>query len=108
MTILPQRYKIPKEVIKRLDIPDNTLKQEYITSCYGAMKEKIYLSMEKTKREIKEFIHYSNKYEEKNYLEMKETIKSEIDEENINEYINGYLKSRNLKKEDLKRREHTK
>ena len=39
---------------------------------------------------------------------MKETIKPEIDEENVNEYINGYLKSRNLKKEDLKRREHTK
>ena len=46
--------------------------------------------------------------EEENLLEMKETIKSEIDEENVNEYINGYLKSRNLKKEDLKRREHTK
>ena len=45
---------------------------------------------------------------EKNFLGMKETIKSEIDEENVNEYINGYLKSRNLKKEDLKRREHTK
>jgi len=39
---------------------------------------------------------------------MKETIKSEIDEENVKEYVNGYLKSRNLKKEDLKRREHTK
>lgn len=51
---------------------------------------------------------YSNKYEEKNFLEMKETIKSEIDEENVNEYINGYLNSINLKKEDLKRREHTK
>ena len=38
---------------------------------------------------------------------MKETIKPEIDEENVNEYLNGYLKSRNLKKEDLKRREHT-
>ena len=45
---------------------------------------------------------------EKNFLGMKETIKSEIDEENVNEYINGHLKSRNLKKEDLKRREHTK
>ena len=60
------------------------------------------------KRVLKEFIHYSNKYEEKNFLEMEETIKSEIDEENVNEYINGYLKSRNLKKEDLKRREHAK
>jgi len=60
------------------------------------------------KREMKEFIHYSNKYEEKNFLEMKETIKSEIDEENVNEYIDGYLKSRNLKKEGLERREHTK
>ena len=47
-------------------------------------------------------------HEEKNFLEMKVTIKSEIDEENVNEYINGYLKSRNLKKRDLKRREHTK
>ena len=61
-----------------------------------------------TKKALKEFIHYSNKYEEKNFLEMKETVKSEINEENVNEYINGYLKSRNLKKEDLKRREHTK
>jgi DNA-binding transcriptional regulator YiaG len=57
---------------------------------------------------LKEFINFSNKYEEKNFLEMKETVKSEIDEENVNEYINKYLKSRNLKKEDLKRREHTK
>jgi len=56
---------------------------------------------------LKEFIHYSNKYEEKNFLEMKEIIRSEIDEENVNQYINGYLKSRNLRKEDLKRREHT-
>jgi len=40
-------------------------------------------------------------HEDINFLEMKETIKSEIDEENVNEYINGYLKSRNLKKEDL-------
>ena len=47
-------------------------------------------------------------HEDMNFLKMKETIKSEIDEENVNEYINGYLKSRNLKKEDLKRREHTK
>ncbi|GAH88575.1 unnamed protein product [marine sediment metagenome] len=36
------------------------------------------------------------------------TLVSYIDEENVNEYINGYLKSRNLKKEDLKRREHAK
>jgi len=55
---------------------------------------------------LKEFINFSNKYEEKNFLEMKETIKSEIDEENVNEYINGYLKSRNLKKEKLKKREN--
>ena len=47
-------------------------------------------------------------HEDMNFLEMKVIIKSEIDEENINKYINGYLKSRNLKKEDLKRREHTK
>lgn len=47
-------------------------------------------------------------HEDMNFLEMKETIKSEIDEENVNEYKNGYLKSRYLKKEDLKRREHTK
>ena len=47
-------------------------------------------------------------HEEKNFLEMKVIIKSEIDEENVNEYINAYLKSRYLKKDDLKRREHTK
>ena len=56
---------------------------------------------------LKEFIHYSNQYEDRNFLEMEETIKSGIDEENVNEYIKRYLKSRNLKKEDLKRREHT-
>ena len=38
-----------------------------------------------------------------NFLEMKEAIKSEIDEENTNEYINGYLKSRSLRKENLKK-----
>ena len=43
-----------------------------------------------------------------NFLEIKETIKPEIDEENVNEYIDVYLKARNLKKEGLKRREHTK
>ncbi len=46
------------------DIPDNQVRLEYITSCSGGMKEKIYLFR--------------------------------------------YLKSRNLKKEDLKKREHTK
>ncbi len=44
-------------------------------------------------------------YEEKNFLEMKEIIKSEINEENVSEYIDRYLKSRSLKKEDLKKRE---
>jgi REP element-mobilizing transposase RayT/DNA-binding transcriptional regulator YiaG len=57
---------------------------------------------------LKEFIHYSNKCEEENFLEMKETIKSEINEENVSAYIHGYLKSKNLKKEDLKKREHMK
>jgi len=73
----------------------------------GNERKDIFINGEH-KRALKEFIHYSNKYEEENFLEMKETIKSEIDEENVNEYINGYLKSRNLKKEDLKKREHTK
>ncbi len=72
------------------------------------IKEILEMFSSDIERALKEFIHYSNKYEEKNFLEMKETIKSEIDEENVNEYINEYLKSRNLKKEDLKRREHTK
>ena len=44
-------------------------------------------------------------YEEKNFLEMKEIIKSEINEENVSEYIDRYLKSRSFKKEDLKKRE---
>ncbi len=70
------------------------------------IKEILEIFSSDTKKALKEFINFSNKYEEKNFLEMKETIKSEIDEENGNEYINGYLKSRNLKKEDLKRREH--
>jgi len=34
---------------------------------------------------------------------MKQTVKSEIDEENVNEYINEYLKSRNLRKENFKK-----
>jgi len=38
-----------------------------------------------------------------NFLEMKEAIKSEIDEENTNEYLKGYLKSRSLRKENLKK-----
>ena len=41
-------------------------------------------------------------------MQERAVVTSEIDEENVNEYINGYLKSRNLKKEDLKRREHNK
>jgi len=59
-------------------------------------------------RALKEFIHYSNQFEGKNFLEMEETIKSKMDEENVQRYINRYLKSRNLKKEDLKRREQVK
>ncbi|PKL48769.1 MAG: transposase [Nitrospira bacterium HGW-Nitrospira-1] len=72
------------------------------------IKEILEIFSLNTKKALKEFIDYGNKYEEKNFLEMKETIESEIDEENVNEYINGYLKSRNLKKEELKKREHTK
>jgi len=56
----------------------------------------------------KAFTQYRNQYEEKNSLEMKETITSEIDAKNVNEFINSYLKSRSLKKEDLKKREYTK
>ena len=55
------------------------------------------------KKALKEFIRYNNKYKEKNFLEMKQTVKSEIDEENVNEYINEYLKSRNLRKENFKK-----
>ena len=72
------------------------------------IKEILEMFSSDIEKALKGFIHYSNKYEDMNFLEMKETIKSEIDEENVNEYIDGYLKSRNLKKEDLKRREHTK
>ena len=71
------------------------------------IKEILKMFSSDKERALKKFIYYSNQYEEKNFLEMKETIKSEIDEENVNEYIKGYLQSRNLKKEDLKRREHT-
>jgi len=59
-----------------------------------------------TKKALKEFINYSNKYEEKNFLEMKKIIESEINEENVEEYINEYLKSRSSKKENLKKREN--
>jgi putative transposase len=72
------------------------------------IKEILEMFSPDTKKALKEFINYSNKYEDMNFLEMKETIQPEIDEENVNEYIDEYLKSRNLKKEDLKRREHTK
>ena len=72
------------------------------------IKEILELFSSDIVKALKEFIHYSNKYEEENFLEMKETIKSEINEENVSAYIHGYLKSRNLKKEDLKKREHTK
>ena len=71
-------------------------------------KEILEMFSSDTKKALKEFIHYSNQYEEKNFLEMGETIKSEINEVNVNEYINRYLKSRHLKKEDLKRREQVK
>ena len=100
---------------------DITKKEKYKWSSYSnyidilnhhreipEIKEILELFSSDIEKALKEFIHYSNKYEEKNFLEMKETIKSEIDEENVNEYINGYLKSKNLKKEDLKRREHNK
>jgi len=72
------------------------------------IKEVLEIFSSDIKKALKEFIHYSNKYEDMNFLEMKEVIKSEIDEENVNQYIDGYLQSRNLKKEDLKRREHAK
>jgi len=71
------------------------------------IKEILKMFSSDKERALKKFIYYSNQYEEKNFLEMKETIKSEIDEENVNEFIQGYLQSKNLKKEDLKRREHT-
>ena len=100
---------------------DITKKEKYKWSSYSnyidilnhhreipEIKEILELFSSDIEKALKEFIHYSNEYEEKNFLEMKETIKSEIDEENVNEYINGYLKSKNLKKEDLKRREHNK
>ena len=37
---------------------------------------------------------------------MKKITEFEINEENVKEYINKYLKSESLKKEDLKKREH--
>lgn len=40
------------------------------------------------------------------YFEMKEPLELGISEQNINEYIERYLKSRSLKKKDLKKREH--
>lgn len=59
-----------------------------------------------TKKALKEFIDYGDKHEEKNFLEMKKITEFEINEENVKEYINKYLKSESLKKEDLKKREH--
>ncbi|MGB6607408.1 MAG: hypothetical protein WBF28_06350 [Atribacterota bacterium] len=34
-------------------------------------------------RALKEFIYYSNQFGGKNFLEMEETIKSKIDEKNV-------------------------
>ena len=100
---------------------DITKKEKYKWSSYSnyidilnhhteipEIKEILEMFSSDKKRALKEFIHYSNKYEGKNFLEMEETVKFEIDEENVNEYINGYLKLKNLKKEDLKRGEYTK
>jgi putative transposase len=72
------------------------------------IKEILEMFSSDIERALQEFIHFSNQYEDRNFLEMEETIKSEIDEENVNEYIKRYLKSRNLKKEDLKRKEYAK
>jgi len=72
------------------------------------IKEILEMFSSDIEKALEEFIHFSNQYEEKIFLEMEETIKSEIDEENVNEYINKYLKSRHLKKEDLKKREYAK
>jgi len=67
------------------------------------IKEILEMFSSDIKKALKEFIRYNNKYKEKNFLEMKQTVKSEIDEENVNEYINEYLKSRNLRKENFKK-----
>jgi len=72
------------------------------------IKEILAMFSSDIEKGLRAFIDFSHQYEEKNFLEMKETIKYEIDEENVNEYIHSYLKSRSLKKEDLKRREHRK
>jgi len=39
-------------VVNCPDIPDNTAKQEYTTSYSGAMKEKIYLLMKRTREDL--------------------------------------------------------
>jgi REP element-mobilizing transposase RayT len=70
------------------------------------IKEVLEIFSLDTKKALKEFINYSNKYEEKDFLEMKKIIEPEINEENVGEYIDEYLKSRSLKKENLKKREN--
>jgi len=72
------------------------------------IKEILEMFSSDIEKALKEFKNFSNKDEKENFLEMKETIKSEINEENANEYLNGYLKSKSLKKEDLKKRGHMK
>jgi hypothetical protein len=67
------------------------------------IKEILEMFSSDIKKALKEFIRYNNKYKEKNFLEMKQTVKSEIGEENVNEHINEYLKSRNLRKENFKK-----
>ncbi len=104
----PEKTEITKKEKYRWSSYSNYLNPLNHHTELPEIKEILEMFSSDIERALKEFIHYSNKYEEKNFLEMKETIKSEIDEENVNEYINGYLKSRNFKKEDLKKREHTK
>jgi len=60
------------------------------------------------KKGVKEFINYSSESDKNNFLDILEKKEFEISEKNVLDYINGYLKSKNLTKEDLIKKKYKK
>ena len=104
----PEKAKITKKEKYRWSSYSNYIDILNHHSEIPEIKEILEMFSSDIEKALKEFKNFSNKDEKENFLEMKETIKSEINEENANEYLNGYLKSKSLKKEDLKKRGHMK
>ncbi|MEA1940258.1 MAG: transposase [Candidatus Caldatribacteriota bacterium] len=70
------------------------------------VKEILELFSDDKIKGVQEFIHFSNEKDKKNFLELDEKKKLEVNEGNVKEYINGYLKLKNLRKEDLNKKEY--